>query len=151
MKNIIERFEEKFMAVPESGCYLWMAGTKSNGYGQFTMNGKEERAHRAAYMLYIGEIPDGKQVLHKCDVPLCVNPDHLFIGSVQDNMTDKVSKNRQQKGLNHGCCTVNSGTVLGIKEALTNGDMQKHIAIKYGVSNSMVSEIKHGKRYTEVI
>jgi len=148
-KNPIDRFNAKFTPVTETGCWLWEAGVKSNGYGQFTLLGKEERAHRASYKLFIGDIPEGQQVLHKCDNPLCVNPNHLFLGSVQDNMQDKVGKNRHRHGLNHPCTTLSEKDVLTIKSLL--GDIsQRAIAAMFKVSESTISDIKHGKRYAEV-
>lgn len=149
-RDPIERFNEKYEQVA-SGCWEWQAGKKSNGYGQFTLNGKEERAHRAAYQLFVGPIPDGQQVLHKCDNPVCVNPDHLFLGTVQDNMRDKVVKRRQQKSINHPSCELSESDVLSIKKLLSEGGMmQKDIAATFQVSQSTVSDIKHGKRFAEV-
>lgn len=149
-RDPIERFAEKYVETP-CGCWEWQAGKKSNGYGQFTLNGKEERAHRASYKLFAGPIPDGQQVLHKCDNPACVNPDHLFLGSVQDNMRDKVCKSRQQKGLTHPSCDLTENEVLEIKRMLLSSEvMQKDIAAKFNVSQSTVSYIKHGKRFAEV-
>ena len=150
-RDPIERFEEKYIPEPNSGCWLWDAGYKSNGYGQFTLNGKEERAHRAAYKLYVGEIDRDMQVLHHCDNPACVNPNHLFLGTVRDNMDDKVAKRRQGKELTHPCCTVTEDKIRAIKNELAVGRlMQKEIAKQFDVSDAMVSDIKHGKRYAGV-
>lgn len=149
-RDPIERFNEKHEKTA-SGCWEWRAGKKSNGYGQFTLNGKEDRAHRASYQLFVGPIPDSTQVLHRCDNPACVNPDHLFLGSVQDNMRDKVLKRRQRKGLNHPSCDLSESEVRSIKRLLSEGGMmQKDIAATFCVSQSTVSEIKHGKRFAEV-
>jgi hypothetical protein len=81
-----------------SGCWLWK-GTlnKRWGYGYFSISGKPHRAHRASYELLVGPIPDGLWVLHKCDVRKCVNPDHLFLGTREDNTQDMVAKNRQSR------------------------------------------------------
>jgi len=92
-KTSKQRFEEKFIPVPESGCWLWTAGLNKSGYGLFYLNWAMT-AHRASYALYKGEIPDGLYVLHKCDVKCCVNPDHLFIGTHSDNMKDYADKRR---------------------------------------------------------
>lgn len=150
-RNPVERFEEKVIPVTESGCWLWDAGVKSNGYGQFTLNGKEDRAHRASWVLFNGEIPEGMQVLHKCDNRLCVNPHHLFLGTPADNMADKVAKARQGKGLTHPCCTITADTVRKIRGLIKSGTAQRSIAKMLGVSESMISEIKHNKRYVEVV
>lgn len=85
------------MPEPNSGCWLWMRSYDEDGYGQVHHNGKRYRTHRLAWELYRGEIPNGLLVLHKCDVTACVNPDHLFLGTVQDNATDRVRKGRRRK------------------------------------------------------
>ena len=80
---------------PELGpCWLWTAATTIYGYGQFFFNGRLEGAHRVSWRLHIGEIPDGRCVLHRCDVPRCVNPAHLFLGTKRDNALDSVRKGR---------------------------------------------------------
>src|ERR1700733_6940291 len=78
-------------------CWLWTASTLGHGYGQISCNssGNMIKAHRASYILAYGDIALGKSVLHKCDNPRCVNPKHLFLGTVQDNMKDRNNKNRQ--------------------------------------------------------
>lgn len=81
-----------------NGCILWARHVHDDGYGWCGNQGKPDRAHRVAWKLFRGEIPDGMYVLHTCDVRLCVNPEHLFLGTVQDNMADKIAKGRQAKG-----------------------------------------------------
>ena len=85
-----DRFENKYIPEPNSGCWLWVAGRMSNGYGGVMGNG----AHRTSWELYRGAIPEGLSVLHKCDVKICVNPDHLFLGTQADNLADMRGKNR---------------------------------------------------------
>lgn len=83
----------------ESGCWIWKGRPQgSNGYGRIKVNGTYTAAHRYSYFLHCGDIQDGMLVMHICDTPLCVNPAHLVIGTHQDNMDDKVSKNRQASG-----------------------------------------------------
>lgn len=92
-----KRFEEKYVVDP-NGCFIWIAATRTSGngftYGQFSLDHYPEKAHRAAWMLYRGPIPDGLFVCHRCDNPLCVNPEHLFLGTALDNMRDMYSKGR---------------------------------------------------------
>lgn len=97
-------------------CWLWVGGCSENGYGAFYWQGKQTGAHRVSYELTHGSIASELLVLHKCDNPPCVNPDHLFLGTHQDNMTDKVLKGRHPKGPTHY-------TVIGKKQ--TNPRFEK--------------------------
>lgn len=96
---LLERFEKGYVPEPNSGCLIWIGTITSTGYGRISngRGGKIIFAHRASWKLHRGEIPKGTLVCHKCDVPLCVNPDHLFIGSQRDNMTDCVMKKRDKE------------------------------------------------------
>lgn len=76
-------------------CWVWTASKNADGYGSFAISRVTHRAHRVAWILTNGEIPDGLQVLHRCDNPSCVNPDHLFLGTVRDNSRDMITKGRQ--------------------------------------------------------
>jgi hypothetical protein len=98
-----ERFETKFSPEPNSGCWLWVGCvfSKTGGYGAFKADGKMWRAHRFAWVLYRGLIPDGLMVLHHCDNRGCVNPEHLWLGTTDDNMADMVSKGRASRGAKH--------------------------------------------------
>lgn len=80
-------------------CWIWQAGKYASGYGQF----RGKKAHRVAYTLIVGAIPENNLVLHKCDIQCCTNPDHLFLGTPQSNMDDKVAKERQS----HKGCSAN--------------------------------------------
>ena len=94
--DFINRFESAVIrddCMPD-GCHIWINGKSSNGYGNIRNNGKKVAAHRASYTIYNGPIPHGMVVCHSCDVPLCVNPAHLFLGSYSDNTKDSVNKNR---------------------------------------------------------
>lgn len=87
-------FERRSFPEPNSGCWLWEGAVSSQGYGRMTFNGKNRNAHRVLWIVTHGEPPDGQLVCHKCDVRVCVNPDHLFLGTNQDNMIDMVRKGR---------------------------------------------------------
>ena len=89
----VERFYSK---IEESdNCWLWKGAIQSKGYGSFSIDKKTYLAHRISYEIHHGEIPNGMLVLHKCDNRRCVNPDHLFLGTAQDNYDDMVAKGRK--------------------------------------------------------
>ena len=92
-RPLAERFHEKYIPEPMSGCWIWEA-TEIRGYGAFAIKSRYYRAHRVSYELFVGDIPEGKFVLHKCDTPFCVNPDHLFLGTQADNIADRDNKGR---------------------------------------------------------
>lgn len=89
--------------VPEAGCWLWMGGAYPSGYGRMTSGGKNRRAHRGVWELVNGPIPEGLAVCHKCDTPLCVNPDHLFLGSQAANVRDMAAKGRHRESKKATC------------------------------------------------
>jgi hypothetical protein len=111
----------------DSGCWLWNAYRNHNGYGQLTVcpGNKRMLAHRVSYLLHVGEIPSGLCVLHKCDVPACVNPDHLFIGTKKRNSEDMVAKGRAAgaKGECHVCSKLREQDVVEILKS-------RHVARK---------------------
>lgn len=129
-------------------------GTPHNhdGHCQFTFNGEREGAHRLAWILTNGEIPDGFWVLHKCDNPPCCNPDHLFLGSIQDNIADMVAKGRNVKGdrarernfrrgSEHGCAKLTENSVIEIRIRHANGEMQTTLAHEFGVTKHAIWRI----------
>lgn len=146
-KTMLERFEEKFEPVTESGCWVWTASEHGRGYGLFytglkRRKGKMEYAHRVSYELYHGVDPEGEEVCHKCDVTSCVNPSHLFLGSHQDNMDDMRGKDR----------FLNSKERIdteGQEQAITlraKGYKMREIGDILGVSESHASRLSRGLR-----
>ena len=96
--NVEERFASKYIPEPMSGCWIWTGSTTGQVpwlYGQMGIGQKKRLAHHVSWILMFGEIAPKLLVLHKCDVTLCVNPDHLFLGTVQDNMDDMKAKGRR--------------------------------------------------------
>lgn len=92
--KIYERFEKFVERITESSCHYWLGFLDRSGYGYFKINNKTIKAHRAAYKLFKGEIPEGMLVCHSCDNPSCVNPDHLWLGTWKDNSEDMRVKGR---------------------------------------------------------
>ena len=100
MKNL-----EKFLSKVEkldSGCWHWSGTLDNDGYGRFNFDGKQSSAHRYSAKYLGNKHIDKMIVCHKCDNPQCVNPDHLFVGTIQDNKNDQIRKGRQPVGSNHG-------------------------------------------------
>ncbi len=98
MKSILERFEEKFIPEPNTGCWIWFASRHPQGYGTFGIGDVVYYAHRVSWMLYRGEMPPPEiKVCHSCDNEWCVNPDHLWLGAQIDNVRDSVQKGRARR------------------------------------------------------
>lgn len=150
MKTLLQRFEEKFSPEPNSGCWLWTGCLSGGRYGGLRVNGRMERAHRVSYKLYKGPIPEGMFVLHKCDIPSCVNPNHLFLGTHADNMAGRNAKNRQAKlkGESHGCAKLTAAAVLEIRRILkTCGRTPAELSVIFDVSQMTISRIKRDQNW----
>ena len=152
-----DRFWRSFVQVPIAGCWIWLGSPQgSNGYGRLKVDGRGVAAHRYSFQIHYGEVPAGKFVCHRCDVPLCVNPHHLFAGSEQDNTADKVAKGRQArgrklseaqsarraKGERNGNSRLTAEQVFEIRQSQR---AQRAIAAQYGITQAAVSAIKRGK------
>jgi len=144
----LERFEAK---VDKSGdCHEWTASFGNSGYGQFYFNYQKFSAHRKAYELYHGAIPEGMFVLHRCDNKKCVNPEHLFLGAHKENMQDKTAKGRQIKGSGIEQAVLTDPQVVQIKQRLRQGDVHTRIAKDFGVSRATISMISNGTNWRHV-
>ena len=99
-KSLLERFEAKYIPEPMSGCWIWISTIGSNGYGEIHNpdgSHKGKQAHRVSWEFFRGPITEGLQVNHKCDVPLCVNPNHLYLGTQVQNIEDCIRRGRARK------------------------------------------------------
>ena len=132
------------MPVPETGCWLWLNCTMHKGYGLLVYKGKTVRAHRLAYLLHTGIDPDTRHVLHKCDTPSCVNPEHLYLGSNDDNVADKVSKGRSLSRAKNPAAKLTEEQVSNIR---LDDRTQRVIAKDYEVSQATIHAIKAGKSW----
>lgn len=154
LMGLIDRFNKKWMPVTESGCWIWVGSIGNHGYGQIRSDGKLVSAHRLSWELHNGAIPDSKGyhgvcVLHRCDVRACVNPDHLFLGTHQDNMSDKCSKNRQtmNRGESHPQSKLTNEVIIETRHATGT---QAEIALRLGISQAHVSMIRSRKRWSHI-
>lgn len=154
-KSPEERFWAKVKKSEGDKCWEWQGflsrGGKSSGYGVFGFEGKMHRAHRIAYRFAFGEFAEHLFVLHRCDNPRCVRPDHLFLGTHTDNMCDMVNKGRASSGpgTQNPSAKLNEQQVLEIR-ALKGKLPRQDIADKYGVSLSAIKRIFAGKAWTHV-
>lgn len=143
-----ERFWEKVKIAGPNDCWLWMAGTQRNGYGNVVFDNKfRSVAHRAAWLLTYGSLPKNKNILHKCDVRNCVNPRHLWVGTQKDNMRDMVAKGRSSPE-KRSHLTVED--VKKIRLARKKGELPASIAKKYRLNVTHVSQIISGHRWGHV-
>lgn len=143
--NDLQRFLEKVTIKGPADCWLWIGAISSNGrIGSFWLDGKNVNAHRAAYLLQTGPILNNLCVLHKCDVSLCMNPAHLFLGTQADNMADMDQKGRRVNpiGVNHGSNKLTEEQVNEILRLRTQTKMTlKAIAKLFSVSDMTIHHI----------
>lgn len=157
--ELVGRFSEKFVAIPIAGCWIWTAAVNEFGYGRFFVEwrcGRSvlDKAHRVSWRIYKGEIPDGFGILHHCDVPCCVNPSHLFVGTQKDNVADRLSKNRPKtgaRGERHPRALLNDDLVVSIRRNFSglHGEITD-IAKKYSVSESTINSIISGRTWRHI-
>jgi hypothetical protein len=137
-----------------SPCLEWMLGKSINGYGNFWWEGRGWFAHRFAWELKNGHIPKNLCVLHHCDNRICIEVTHLFIGTQNENIQDKVNKNRQaqQKGEAHGGAKLTNAKVLAIRKLYATGRFtQQELAYKFGLTDqSRISYIVNKKQWQHI-
>lgn len=149
-----DRFEAMFQKT--EGCWVWQGGKTSQGYGQFGYGRRESGigyktvgAHRLSWQFYRGEIPEGLSVLHRCNCPSCVNPDHLYLGTHTDNMADRREAGTVSRkyGENNHQAVLTQAQADWAREQSAKGLNQKSIAFKLRVSRALIGLILQGKRY----
>ena len=150
MKPIEQRFWSK--VVKTEGCWLWNGARNTQGYGKLAKGKTTDgtvAAHRLSYELAYGAIPIGRNVLHRCDNPACVRPDHLFLGTQTENLMDMTSKGhrsyRSHKGEDNGRAKLTLVQVKGIRQRFAKGKLRSILAKEYGVDWSTINRIVKGK------
>jgi hypothetical protein len=161
--GVHERLASMYVPVPESGCWLWTGDQGGRGYGRIRISPAGTfMAHRLSYLLHRGEIADGLFVCHRCDVRLCVNPDHLFLGTPADNNRDRDMKGRGRpnpgrtgaknppKHERHLKAKLTWAQVAEIRRLAAERSMTQHqIAAKFGITQGNVWQIKSGSTWYE--
>ena len=161
-RPLIDRYWEKVDSKPidPNGCWLWTAGTSAAGYGMLSRGGRGNGmiyTHRMAWEFAYGSIPSNMWVLHQCDVPRCVRPDHLFLGTQFDNMRDMSAKRRQwaqlhpervRRGITNNKAKLTEDDVHHIRQS---GESNRALARRLGVNHKTVSLVRRGLTWKHVI
>ena len=144
-KDLRERFYAKVEKT--ESCWLWTGALlkRAGGYGSIRINRKAERAHRVAYALEVGPIPDRKILRHTCDNPRCVNPAHLIPGSHKENSQDALDRERHLVGERDPKARLSNDDVAAIRALLASGATGRYTAKLFGVTEGHISMIKSGK------
>ena len=152
---LADRIKEKVQIDQSTSCWNWLGFKDSKGYGSL-WNGKTMgKAHRLSYQEFVGEIPDGLFVLHRCDNPSCINPEHLFLGTHIENMADMRAKGRsasekRQRGSVHYQSKLTESQVVEIKTRLAKGEECTAIAKLFDVDRTCISNIKRGINWKHI-
>jgi hypothetical protein len=143
----IEKLHKRIKVNPENGCWEWQKSVNNSGYGQFRFDGTKGKcrlAHRVSFELYVGDIPDGLCVLHKCHNRLCVNPEHLKLGTRADNAKDMTDAGRQAIGSNVMNTKLSEQNAQEIRELYkTEKWTHRDLAQKFKVSRRTIFQVIH--------
>lgn len=123
-----ERFDKFTPNRHENDCWIWQGPVSTNGYGNIHFQRKTVSAHKFSYERFIGPVPAGMKICHRCDTPLCVNPEHFFLGTHRQNMDDMLAKGRKRNK------ALTREKVEEIRKAYANGVSAKKLAEQYGVN-----------------
>ncbi len=147
-----ERFEDKWEVVTESGCWLWVARLNKHGYGTFQIGCRSCLAHRVSFEIYRSPIPEGMEILHKCDVRACVNPQHLYVGTQFENMRDRSERSswEQAKGSQSVRSKLTEEDVLEIRRMSSAGRSYAELSERFGICKSNVATIVRRETWRHV-
>lgn len=149
--NLFDRLFGK-TAIMDNGCWEFTGGRTAAGYGVLNCGGKVMLAHRLSFDLVVDDIPAGMFICHKCDNRACINPDHLFLGTAQDNSDDMYNKNRQpyRKGECGPKAFLSEEQVIAIRLAVSQGATGPQLALKYKVTKQTIYDIKNRKTWSHL-
>lgn len=139
--------------INDSGCHVCTSHCKTKeGYTYYFYNGKLMKAHQYIYLINFGKIPKGLLIRHKCDNPSCINPNHLELGTIQDNISDRVNRGRQIKGSQVYSSKLTEEDVRQIKVELKNPfrGQNKELSDRYNVASGTISNIKSNKTWSHI-
>ncbi len=146
-KSLEQRFWEKVEIKGLLDCWEWKGSKTNGGYGTLSRDKKWWLAHRLVWTMTYGDIPKGLLVLHKCDKPPCVNPNHLFLGTQRDNMHDMAAKGRMVQGVDRSLAKLDPGIVAKCVEEIRSGVTYKVLSERYGASRSAINNAVLGKTW----
>lgn len=146
--STLDRLLAKASKDEKTGCLNWTASRQNNGYGQFHLNGAMRLAHRISFELHHGAVPEGMFVLHKCDNRICINPDHLFVGTQAENLADMVAKGRQANGISNGHTRLRDQDVIAIRRSV--GVSQADLARSFGTTSTHIRRIRSGENWSHL-
>lgn len=126
---------------PENGCWEWKFSIRENGYARTSFMGVNWYLHRLSYWSFIGDIPEGMDVCHRCDNRKCCNPNHLFVGTRKNNMQDAVSKGRQAKGISLPQSKLSDEDIENILVRVKSGELYKNIAKDFNVTRHSIGRV----------
>jgi hypothetical protein len=149
MQRAKARLYKRLTVTP--GCWIWGGSISQAGYGSIGFLEKVIGAHRVSYIVHFGPIPEGLNVLHRCDNRRCVNPDHLFLGTIRDNNADRQTKGRSVIPNNRGSRNGNAKlTDTQVQQIRDDQRLHREIAQAFHISRATVGDIKNGKRWKHV-
>jgi hypothetical protein len=137
----------KAQCTEADGCWLWPRRFQT-GYGRVSLHGKPRSAHRLAWELTHGPIPEGMHICHRCDVRACCNPDHLFLGTHRENMADMVAKGRSASADRHPHAVLSPEQVAEIRRRAADGERGASLAKEFGVGQAAASRLIRGRGWT---
>lgn len=145
-----ERFWSRVSTGPLGDCWLWRGAVHRDGYGSFKMSGQQVAAHRAAWILTRGPVPEGMLLCHHCDTPACVNPSHLFIGTNGDNLADMARKGRSLRGERNGHAVLREADVRAVRRRAALGESIRQLAREFGITDSSMRKAIRGHSWSHV-
>jgi hypothetical protein len=147
--TVAERFWKRVKQ--GDGCWLWLGSRDKNGYGRMRLNGRPELVTHIAWQLTYGALPKGQVILHVCDNPPCVNPDHLRIGTQQDNIADMHNKERARQGhalgVEHGLAKLNPDRV---REIRASHETTLQLSKRLGIARATIDAVKKRQTWRHV-